>query len=166
MTVSIIVAVSDNNVIGRDNRIPWRQSTDLKRLKTLTMGHYFLMGRKTFESLDGPLPGRSIIVISRDAHYRADGALVAPSLERAIEMAQVDDEIFVGGGSQIFEQALHRADRMYLTRVHAEVEGDTFFPEFDDVTEWKLIDSEHRDADEKNQFPYSFLTYERASQPA
>jgi dihydrofolate reductase len=153
-------------VIGRDNRIPWRQSADLKRLKRLTMGHHLLMGRKTFESLDGPLPGRSIVVISRDANYRADGALVAPSLERAIEMAQADDEIFVGGGSQIFEQALHRADRMYLTRVHAEVEGDTFFPEFDDVTEWKLIDSEHCDADEKNQYPYSFLTYERASQPA
>ena len=161
MTVSIIVAVSDNNVIGRDNRIPWRQSSDLKRLKRLTMGHHFLMGRKTFESLDGPLPGRSIIVISRDANYRADGARVAPSLERAIEMAQADDEIFVGGGSQIFAQALHRADRMYLTRVHAEVEGDTFFPEFDDVTEWKLVDSEHCDADEKNQYPYSFLTYER-----
>ena len=166
MTVSIIVAVSDNNVIGRDNRIPWRQSTDLKRLKRLTMGHHFLMGRKTFESLDGPLPGRSIIVISRDLNYRADGALVAPSLERAIEMAQADDEIFVGGGSQVFEQALHRADRMYLTRVHAEVEGDTFFPEFDDVTEWKLVDSEHCDADEKNQFPYSFLMYERSGQPS
>jgi len=161
MIVSIIVAVSDNNVIGRDNRIPWRQSADLKRLKSLTMGHHFLMGRKTFESLDGPLPGRSIIVISRDANYHADGALVAPSLERAIEMARLDEEVFVGGGSQIFEQALHRADRMYLTRVHAEVEGDTFFPEFDDVTEWTLVDSEHCDADDKNQFPYSFLTYER-----
>jgi dihydrofolate reductase len=166
MIVSIIVAVSDNDVIGRDHGIPWRQSTDLKRLKKLTMGHHFLMGRKTFESLDGPLPGRSIIVITRNAQYRADGALVAPSLERAIEMARIDEEIFVGGGAQIFEQALHRADRMYLTRVHAEVEGDTFFPEFDDVTEWQLIDAEHCDADEKNQYPYSFLTYERASQQA
>ena len=166
MIVSIIVAVSDNNVIGRDNRIPWRQSTDLKRLKKLTMGHHFLMGRKTYESLDAPLPGRSIIVITHNAEYRPDGVLTAPSLERAIEMARIDDEVFIGGGSQIFEQALHRADRMYLTRVHAEVEGDTFFPEFDDVTEWKLIDSEHCEADEKNQYPYSFLTYERAAQPA
>jgi len=166
MIVSIIAAVSDNGVIGRANRIPWRQSTDLKRLKRLTMGHHLLMGRKTFESLEAPLPGRAIIVITHDPTYRADGVLTAPSLERAIEMARIDEEIFVGGGSQIFEQALHRADRMYLTRVHAEVEGDTFFPEFDDVTEWILVDSEHCDADEKNQYPYSFLTYERAAQPA
>ena len=166
MIVSIIAAVSDNGVIGRANRIPWRQSTDLKRLKRLTMGHHLLMGRKTFESLDAPLPGRAIIVITHDPNYRADGVLTAPSLERAIEIARLDEEIFVGGGSQIFEQALHRADRMYLTRVHAEVEGDTFFPEFDDVTEWKLVDSEHCDADAKNEYPYSFLTYERAAQPA
>jgi len=166
MIVSIIAAVSDNGVIGRANRIPWRQSTDLKRLKKLTMGHHLLMGRKTFESLDAPLPGRAIIVITHDLNYRADGVLTAPSLERAIDMARLDEEIFVGGGSQIFEQALHRADRMYLTRVHAEVEGDTFFPEFDDVTEWILVDSEHCDADEKNEYPYSFLTYERAAQPA
>ena len=166
MIVSIIAAVSDNGVIGRANRIPWRQSTDLKRLKKLTMGHHLLMGRKTFESLDAPLPGRAIIVITHDPNYRADGVLTAPSLERAIDMARLDEEIFVGGGSQIFEQALHRADRMYLTRVHAEVEGDTFFPEFDDVTEWILVDSEHCDADEKNEYPYSFLTYERAAQPA
>jgi dihydrofolate reductase len=166
MIVSIIVAVSDNNVIGRDSRIPWRQSTDLKRLKKLTMGHHLLMGRKTYESLERPLPGRSIIVITHNPEYHPDGVLTAPSLERAIEMARIDDEIFVGGGSQIFELALHRADRMYLTRVHAEVEGDTFFPEFDDVTEWKLVDSEHCEADDKNQYPYSFLTYERAGQPA
>jgi len=166
MIVSIIAAVSDNSVIGRANRIPWRQSTDLKRLKKLTMGHHLLMGRKTYESLDGPLPGRTIVVITHNPDFRADGVLAAPSLERAIEMARLDDEVFVGGGSQIFEQALHRADRMYLTRVHAEVAGDTFFPEFDDVTEWKLVDAEHCDADEKNQYPYSFLTYERGSQPA
>ena len=166
MIVSIIAAVSDNSVIGRANRIPWRQSTDLKRLKKLTMGHHLLMGRKTYESLDGPLPGRTIVVITHNPDYRADGVLTAPSLERAIEMARLDDEVFVGGGSQIFEQALHRADRMYLTRVHAEVVGDTFFPEFDDVTEWKLVDAEHCDADEKNQYPYSFLTYERAAQLA
>jgi len=166
MIVSIIVAVSDNNVIGRANRIPWRQSTDLKHFKQLTMGHHLLMGRRTYESLDFPLPGRTIIVITHDRAFRVDGALTAPSLERAIEMARLDDEIFIGGGAQIFEQALHRADRMYLTRVHAEVVGDTFFPEFDDVTEWKLMDAEHRDADAKNEYPYSFLTYERAAQPA
>ena len=162
MIVSLIAAVSDNNAIGRDNRIPWRQSADLKRLKALTMGHHLLMGRKTYESLDRPLPGRTIIVITHNRQFRADGILTAPSVERGIEMARLDDEIFIGGGAQIYEQSLHRADRMYLTRVHADVEGDTFFPEFDDVTEWNLVDVEHHEADEKNEHPYSFLTYERA----
>ena len=166
MTLSIIAAVSDNDVIGRGNRIPWRQSTDLKRLKSLTMGHHMLMGRKTFQSLERPLPGRTIIVITRDPNFRADGVLTAHSLERAIDLAGLDSEPFIAGGSQIFEQTLHRADRMYLTRVHTEIEGDAFFPEFDDVTEWILIDSEHCEADEKNEFPYSFLTYERAAKLA
>jgi len=166
MTVSIIVAVSDNNVIGRNNGIPWRQSADLKRLKALTMGHHMLMGRKTFLSLDRPLPGRTIVVITHDRQFQPDGVLTAPSLERAIDLARLDEEIFIAGGAQIFEQALHRADRMYLTRVHAEVEGDTFFPEFDDVTEWKLVDAEHCDSDERNEHPYSFLTYERAAKLA
>lgn len=166
MIVSIIAALSDNNVIGRDNGIPWRQSTDLKRLKSLTMGHHFLMGRKTYQSLTSPLPGRTIVVITHDADYAPDGVLVAHSLERAIELARLDDEVFIGGGAQIFEQALPRADRMYLTRVHADIAGDTFFPEFDDVTEWTLVDVEHRDADERNQYPYSFLTYERAAKLA
>ena len=166
MTLSIIAAVSDNDVIGRGNRIPWRQSTDLKRLKSLTMGHHMLMGRKTFQSLERPLPGRTIIVITRDPNFRADGVLTAHSRERAIDLAGLDSEPFIAGGSQIFEQALHRADRMYLTRVHTEIDGDAFFPEFDDVTEWILIDSEHCEADEKNEFPYSFLTYERAAKLA
>jgi dihydrofolate reductase len=166
MIVSIVVAVSDNNVIGRGNRVPWRQSADMKRFKALTLGHHLLMGRKTFESLDRPLPGRTIIVITHDRQFQADGVLTAPSIERAIEMARLDEEIFIGGGAQIYEQSLHRADRMYLTRVHTEVEGDTFFPEFDDVTEWTLVDVEHREADERNEHPYSFLTYERAAELA
>jgi len=166
MTVSIIAVVSDNDVIGRNNRLPWRQSTDLKRFKKLTTGHHLLMGRKTYESLEFPLPGRTIIVITHDRNFRADGVLTANSVERAIDLARLDDEIFIGGGAQIYEQTIHRADRMYLTRVHAEVEGDAFFPEFDDVMEWNLIDAEHREADDKNQYPYSFLTYERAGKLA
>jgi dihydrofolate reductase len=166
MTISIIAAVSDNNVIGRDNRIPWRQSSDLKRLKTLTMGHHMLMGRKTFQSLERPLPGRTIVVITRDPAFKPDGVLTANSLEHAIDLASLDDEMFIAGGTAIFEQGIHRADRMYLTRVHTEVEGDAFFPEFDDVTEWSLVDVEHFEPDEKNQYPYSFLTYERAAELA
>jgi dihydrofolate reductase len=166
MTLSIIAILSDNNVIGRNNTLPFRQSADLKRFKSLTMGHHLLMGRKTYESLESPLPGRTIVVITHDGGFRADGILTAPSIDRAIDMAALDDQPFIAGGGKIFEQSIHRADRMYLTRVHAEIEGDAFFPEFDDVTEWNLIDAEHRDADEKNQYPYSFLTYDRAGKLA
>ncbi len=163
MTVSIIAALSTNNVIGRNNRLPWHVSADLKRFKALTAGHHLLVGRKTFESFDRLLPGRTIVVITRDRDFAADGVLTAPSVERAIELARLDPELFIGGGAQIFEQTIHRADRMYLTRIHAEIEGDTFFPEFDDVTEWNLVDVEHHEADEKNDYPYSFLTYERGA---
>ena len=163
MIVSIIAALSANNVIGRNNGLPWHVSADLKRFKTLTLGHHLLIGRKTFESLDQPLPGRNIVVITRDRNFAADGVLTAPSVERAIELARLDSEVFIGGGAQIFEQTIHRADRMYLTRIHAEIEGDAFFPEFDDVTEWILVDVEHHEADEKNDYPYSFLTYERGA---
>jgi dihydrofolate reductase len=164
--ISFIAAVSDNDVIGRDNKLPWRQSADLKRFKKLTLGHHLLMGRKTYDSLDMELTGRTIVVITRDTSFAPDGVLVAHSIDEAIDLASLDSEIFIGGGTQIFEQSMHRADRMYITRVHAEIEGDAFFPEFDDVTEWELVDAEHYESDEKNQYPYSFLTYERGARPA
>ena len=165
MRLSIIAALSTNNVIGRANGIPWRQSADLKRLKTLTMGHHMIMGRKTWDSLLGrPLPGRVIVIITRRDDFAPEGAIVVKSLEDAIRVVEEsgDEEPFIVGGAEIFEQAMQRADRMYLTRIHAELDGDTFFPDFDDVSEWHLIDSEHFEADEKNEYPYSFLLYERA----
>jgi len=163
MRLSIIAALSSNNVIGRDNDLPWHLSTDLKRLKALTMGHHMIMGRKTYDSIGRPLPGRTIVVITRDPSFAAEGVKIVHSLEDAIQVAAGDDEPFIAGGAQIFEQAIHRADRMYLTRVHAEVEGDTWFPDFDDVSEWQLTDSEHFDAGEKNDYPFSFLTYDRVA---
>jgi dihydrofolate reductase len=165
MRLSIIAALSSNNVIGKDNDLPWHLSTDLKRLKALTMGHHMIMGRKTYDSVGRPLPGRIIVVITRDPEFAAEGIEVVHSLEDGIQIAEQagDPEPFIAGGAQIFEQAIHRADRMYLTRVHAEVEGDTFFPDFDDVSEWQLTDSEHFDADEKNDYPFSFLTYDRVA---
>ena len=165
MRLSIIAALSSNNVIGRDNQIPWHLSTDLKRLKALTMGHHMIMGRKTYESIGRPLPGRHFVVITRQPDFHAEGVQIAHSLEEAIQIAihANDDEPFIAGGTEIYEQAIHRADRMYLTRVHAEVEGDAFFPDFDDVSEWHLTDSEHFDADEKNDYPFSFLTYDRVA---
>jgi len=164
MRLSIIAALSTNGVIGRDDGIPWRQSTDLKRLKSLTMGHHLIMGRKTFDSVGRALPGRINVVITRRPDFAAEGVTVVSTLEDAILIAAEagDEEPFIAGGAEIFAMAIHRADRMYLTRVHADVEGDTMFPEFDDVSEWHLTDSEHFEADEKNEYPFSFLTYDRA----
>jgi dihydrofolate reductase len=155
MSISIIAALSNNNVIGRNNALPWHLSADLKRFKALTMGHTLVMGRKTFESIGQPLPGRRTVVVTR-GDFRADGVDVVHNLQDALT-----DGAFICGGAEIYAQSLERADRMYLTRVHVDVEGDAFFPEFDDVTEWKLVDAEHCEADEKNEYPYSFLTYER-----
>ena len=164
MTLSIIVAVANNNVIGRDNQLPWHMPADLKRFKQLTSGHHLIMGRRTFESVGKPLPNRINVVVTRRHEYQPpDGVAVARSLDEAISKAEAagDPEIFIGGGTEIFNQVLHRADRLYLTRIHGEPEGDTYFPEFDDVSEWQLVDSEHYEADERNPYPYSFLTYER-----
>lgn len=160
----MIAALATNGVIGRENRVPWAQSTDLKRLKSLTMGHHFIMGRRTYDSVGHPLPGRVTVVITKRDDFAAEGVIVVKSLEEAIRLAAAagDTEPFIAGGAEIFALAIHRADRMYLTRVHAEVEGDTVFPEFDDVSEWHLTDAEHFEADEKNEYPYSFLTYDRA----
>src|SRR5688572_10996100 len=165
MRLAIIAALSTNNVIGRDNEIPWHISTDLKRLKALTMGHHMIMGRRTYESIGRPLPGRIFVVITRQPDFRApDGIHVVHSLADAIRIA-VDAgaaEPFLAGGTEVYAMAIYRADLMYLTRVHAEVEGDAFFPDFDDVSEWQLTDSEHFDAGEKDDYPFSFLTYDRA----
>jgi len=163
MRVSIIAALSTNNVIGRNNDLPWHQSADLKRLKSLTMGHHMIMGRRTYDSVGRPLPGRTFVVVTRREDFAPAGVLVAHTIEDALRLVQNDDEPFIAGGAEIFEQLIHRADCMYLTRIHAELAGDTFFPDFDDVNEWRLTDAEHCDADEKNDYPYSFLTYVRAT---
>lgn len=165
MKVSLIAALATNNVIGRNNTVPWCIRTDLKRFKSMTMGHHLIMGRKTYESVGKPLPGRTNVVITRQPGYSADGVQVVHTLEEAIRVAEAagETEAFIAGGAEIYAQAMHRADCMYLTRVHADVEGDTVFPEFDDVSEWHLTDSEHFDADDRNDHPFSFLTYERAA---
>ena len=165
MKLSLIAALSNNNVIGRDNQVPWRLSTDLKRFKALTMGHHLIMGRKTYDSVGTPLPGRINVVITRQSGYAPQGVVVVHSLEEAVDFAQKAGETiaFIAGGAEIYRQSLHRAHRMDLTRVHAEVEGDTVFPDFDDVSEWQLTDSEHFEADARNEYPFSFLTYERST---
>ena len=158
--LSLIVAISDNQVIGRDGDLPWHLSADLRRFKRLTMGHHIVMGRKTFDSIGRLLPGRTSIVLTRQAAWSHDGALSACDLETACQLAGDDPEIFVIGGSQVYQLALPRVDRLYVTRVHATVEGDTHFPEIDPAA-WQLEDEEFHEADENNDHDYRFMTYAR-----
>ncbi|MFQ5930282.1 MAG: dihydrofolate reductase, partial [Acidobacteriota bacterium] len=137
MRLSIIAAVSANQVIGHNNRLPWRLPADLKRFKSLTMGHHLLVGRKTFESIGRPLPGRTTVVITHRNDYAPKGVLVAHSLNEAVKMASGDDEVFIAGGAQIYRQTLARADRLYLTLIHEDFEGDAYFPQFDE-SDWLL----------------------------
>ena len=160
MRLSIIAAMSANRVIGNNNNLPWRLPADLKRFKSLTLGHHLIMGRKTFESIGQPLPGRTTVVITHQTGFAPEGVLVAHSIDQALQMASGDDEVFVAGGAQIYQQMLPRADRLYLTSIHEEFEGDTDFPEFEE-SDWQLISEEDHAADEKNPYSYSFLIYEK-----
>lgn len=158
--ISIIAAMAENRVIGVDNTLPWRLPADLGHFRRLTTGHHVIMGRRNYESIGKPLPERTNIVVTRNRDYRAPGCVVVHSLEEALKRAQADAEIFVIGGAEIYQQALARADRLYLTLVHADVAGDTYFPDFA-PDRWKEISRERHEADAKNPYPYSFLIYDR-----
>jgi dihydrofolate reductase len=157
MIVSIIAAMDRKRGIGVDNKLPWRLSADLKRFRELTMGHHIIVGRKTFESIGRPLPGRRMIVVTRDRSYKAEGCGLAHSVEDAIDLARErgESEAFICGGAEIYAQSIGIVDRMYLTFVDAEVAADTFFPEFDEQ-EWSERESFYQPADEKNQYPFTF----------
>jgi dihydrofolate reductase len=158
--VSILVAVAENGVIGVQGRLPWHLPLDLKRFKHLTVGHPMIMGRKTWESIGKPLPGRTSIVVTRNPGYVAAGAFVATSLEAALAACARDSEAFVIGGEAVYADALPRAHRLYLTRVHAEVEGDAYFPNVD-WEEWMLVGEERYEADPRHAFAFTFLDYQR-----
>ena len=158
--ISLIVAASENHVIGRDGELPWRLSDDLKRFKAVTMGKPIVMGRKTWESIGRPLPGRQNIVITRQPGYLAEGCDVVTTVDQAVAVAGEAAEIMVIGGSEIYALFLPAAERLYLTRVHAEVEGDAFFPSPGD--DWRLVSNTPHAADENNEFDVSFRVYERA----
>ena len=164
MRVSIIVAAAENGVIGRDNRLPWHLPADLRRFKALTMGHYLVMGRKTWDSVGKPLPGRPIVVISRRTLALPEGVQAARTVADAIALARGagETEAFLAGGGEIYRLALGEdaVDRVYLTRVHHAFEGDAFFPELD-AARWRLIERQDCAADEKNPYPFSYLTYDR-----
>lgn len=164
--ISIIVAAAENGVIGRDNDMPWKLSTDLKRFKALTLGKPVIMGRRTWESIGRPLPGRPNIVVSRDAAFKAEGAQVVGSLEGAIETgrklaAELNvDEVCIIGGGNIYAQGLTLADAVHLTRVLANIDGDTYFPEIDSEI-WQAISMEDVPAGEKDSHPTRYIRYER-----
>jgi dihydrofolate reductase len=158
--ISLVVAVSENNAIGKDNQLLWHLPADLKHFKNITTGHVIIMGRKTFDSIGKPLPNRRNIVITRQQELQLEGAEVVNSLEDAIQLAENEKEIFVIGGAQIYEQAMAICHRIYLTRVHQYFDGDAFFPAIDEQI-WKEVAKEDHLPDEKNKFAYTFATLER-----
>ena len=165
MKLSMIVAVAENGVIGRNNSLPWYLPNDLKYFKQTTMGKPVIMGRKTYESIGKPLPGRTNIVITRQADYQPEGVKVVSSVEAARELAEsvclIDgqEEAMIMGGAEIYALALPHTDRLYLTEVHADVEGDAFFPEYDKCL-WQEVAREDFAAEGPNPYNYSFVVYE------
>lgn len=163
--LTIVVAMSENRVIGKDGALPWHLPGDLVHFKKTTMGKPIIMGRKTFDSLEKPLSGRVNIIVSRNPDFQVDGAMTSRNLVEAIEKAMSfvgdDGEICILGGAEIYRQALPIADRLCMTHVHANVEGDTFFPEFDPA-QWSIISEERHEADDRNRYAFTIRTYERA----
>lgn len=160
--ISLIVAMDEGGGIGLRGGLLWHLSADLQRFKALTMGHHLIVGRKTYESIGRPLPGRIMIVVTRSFQFQVDGCLVAHSLEQALDIAREggESEVFVGGGEQIFAQALPVADRIHLTRVHAHLACDAFFPPFEEG-EWIEKDGLFHPQDEKNSYDFTYRLLER-----
>jgi dihydrofolate reductase len=163
--VSLIVAMAQNGVIGRANALPWqRLPEDLKRFRAFTLGKPVLMGRKTFESIGRALPGRANLVLTRDRTWSAPGVVVAHSVEEALAQAAGSNELVVIGGAEIYRLVLPFARRIYLTHVHADVPGDTFFPDFD-ATQWDDVECRMHPADDEHAYPVTFVTLERRNAP-
>jgi dihydrofolate reductase len=158
--VSIIVAISANNAIGKNNQLLWHLPADLKHFKEITSGHTIIMGRKTYDSIGRPLPNRRNIVITRKTDLQIENVEIVNSLQDAISLCETEDEVFIIGGAEIYKNSISIANRIYLTTVHQEYEADVFFPELN-KDEWLETYQEHHAADEKNSVAYSFSTLER-----
>lgn len=163
MLISLLLAADENNVIGKNNTLPWHLPNDLKYFKNLTWGMPVLMGRKTYESIGKPLPGRRNIVITRSSQWKAEGVDVVDSIDGAVSVAKESEvkEIFIIGGAEIFNTVLPQSNRVYLTRIHHRFEGDVFFPVLNE--EWLLVKEQHCAPDEKNKYPHTFQVWERTS---
>ena len=161
MLISAIVAISRNNVIGRDGHLPWHLSADLKRFKAITTGHSIILGRKNYDDIGRPLPNRTNYVLTRNANFEAPGCTVCNSLAQAVESAQSagESECFIIGGAAVYREAMPLVKKMYVTRVESDVDGDVFFPEWGEG--WRKVSEERFEADEKNDFPTVFEVWER-----
>ena len=162
--VSLIVAMAQNGVIGRDNTMPWRLPQDMKRFRAFTLGKPILMGRKTFESIGSPLPGRVNLVLTRDRAWYAHGVIVVHSVDEALTQAEASAELVAIGGAEIYRLVLPFARRIYLTHVHADVPGDIYFPDFDS-TQWADVECSMHPADDEHAYPLTFVTLERRTSP-
>lgn len=160
MIISILVAMDEKRGIGKAGGLPWRLSADMRRFRELTMGHHIIVGRKTFQSIGRPLPGRQTIIVTRNESFKPEGCFVAGSVRQAISLAESrgESEAFICGGAEIYAHSLGRADRMLLTLVHADCDADTFFPEWNRA-DWVEVESEDHRADPKNQYPFTFKTF-------
>lgn len=156
--LSIIVCISKNNVIGKNNSLPWYLPADLKYFRKMTLNHSVIMGRKTFESIGKTLDKRVNIVLTRQKDFKVEGCIVVDSFEKAVKFCEKEQEVFIIGGTEVFKNAIPVADKIYMTRIHEEFEGDIRFPEID-YSEWKMENRRDFSADEKNKFDYSFITY-------
>lgn len=160
MLISAIVAMAENRVIGAQNKLPWHLPADLSHFKAVTMGKPILMGRRTYDSIGRALPGRCNVIITRNPDFQAPGCVVANSIECALESVAYSDEVFIIGGALLYEHMLSRIQRLYITQIHQQFDGDAFFPELAPA-EWKRISCEEHLADAKNPYPYSFTVLER-----
>ena len=160
MKLSLIVAMATNHTIGLNNKMPWHLSADLKKFKQITMGHPIIMGRKTFESIGRPLPGRQNIIISRNPHYEQQACLVFNNLDSALQSCAQADEVFVIGGATLYAATLAQADRLYITEIQQAFDGDTWFPEID-LQQWQEVTRKDISDDKSVDFSYSFIVYER-----
>lgn len=162
MLISAIAALTRNRVIGKDNQIPWYLPADLKFFKRTTQGHHIIMGRKNYQSIGKPLPKRTNVVITRDPFFISTGCVVVHSIEEALKVAQDngEEEAFIIGGGQIYEQAMPYVQRLYLSEIDVELDGDVFFPEID-YDNWKVVDEDFHAPDERNAYPFTVRIYER-----
>ncbi len=158
--ITLVAAASENNALGKDKDLVWHLPDDFRRFKKITSGHHIIMGRKTFESFPGLLPNRTHVVITRKKDYDPEGAVVVHSLQAALKYSSEEAEVFIIGGGEIFQQSIGLADKIELTRVHGTFEADAFFPEVSE-DQWKLTDSQFHPKDDRHQYSFTYLTYER-----